>query len=273
MSRWAVILGVTGGTGSDTAMALAHQRGLHIFGAHRGNHPDVAAKVRRVVEAAGCTFHEHQADVGTWEGVETGVRALAEVAGAGGVAVFVHSLANASVGRFTDTPEVPGFRRDQYERTFASMAHAFPWWVADMHRKGLLQPEGALMLGLTNALHDQIMHQTGMVAATKGALEMYVRQLAAELGPQGHRVNLLKFGTVLTPALTRVLPEEALAALEARHRAMNLTGRLCTTVEVASFIATLTDSSCGWFQGATIDFTGGMTLRLLDLVIHGGVER
>ena len=75
--------------------------------------------------------------------------------------------------------------------------------------------QGARLLGLSNALHDSLLHNTGLIAPAKAALEMYVRQLAMELGPKGYRVNLLKFPTVVTPALSTVLGPEGMAQVGA----------------------------------------------------------
>ena len=97
---------------------------------------------------------------------------------------------------------------------------------------------------------------------------MYVRHLAMELGPLGHRVNLLKFGTVVTPALRVVMGPEAMSRLERAHRDMIPAGRMVTLEEVAAFVSLLMRDEAAWFNGATIDFSGGMTLRLLDLLLR-----
>ncbi len=61
---------------------------------------------------------------------------------------------------------------------------------------------------------------------------------------------------------------EAMARLDEAHRRMNPSGRMCTVEEVARFVSVLVGDDVDWFNGATIDFTGGMTLRLLDLVLN-----
>ena len=93
-----------------------------------------------------------------------------------------------------------------------------------------------------------------------------MRCLAVELGPLGHRVNLLKFGTVVTPALARMLGPEAMTRLEDVHREMIPAGRMCTLEDVGRVVSFLARDEGEWFNGATIDFTGGTTLRLLDIV-------
>jgi hypothetical protein len=42
---------------------------------------------------------------------------------------------------------------------------------------------------------------------------------------------------------------------------------MCTLEEVAAFVSVLARDEGAWFNGATIDFTGGMTLRLFDIVM------
>src|SRR5262249_963552 len=111
-------------------------------------------------------------------------------------------------------------------------------------------------------------HNCGVIAAAKAALQAYVRYLAIELGAFGHRVNLLKFGTVVTPALRTVLGPGALARMESVHRDMIPAGRMCTLEEVAGIVSVLAREESRWFNGATIDYTGGMTLRLFDIVLN-----
>ena len=73
------------------------------------------------------------------------------------------------------------------------MAHSFIYWVQELVAQDLLAP-GAQLLGLSNPIVDQVVSGTVLVAATKAALEIYVRHFARELGPRGYRCNLLKFG-------------------------------------------------------------------------------
>jgi NAD(P)-dependent dehydrogenase (short-subunit alcohol dehydrogenase family) len=132
----------------------------------------------------------------------------------------------------------------------------------------LLAPEASL-LALTNPLPDSLVTGCGALAGAKAALEAYVRELAVELGPQGHRVILLKFGTVVTPAVRYVYPPQALATLEEVHRRLIPAGRMCTLEEVARMVASmLLREEAAWFNGSTVDFTGGMMLRVLDPLLN-----
>ncbi len=264
-TKWAVILGASAGTGAAVARAVARDPGLDVFGAHRGHHPDDAASVARDVAAAGRRVVTWVADAGTAEGASAGAEALLAAAGPRSVKLFVHSIANASLGRLV-TGEKQLVPR-QFEKTLSSMAHSFVYWAQELVGRDLLAPS-ARLVGLTNVLDDSLLHNCGLVAASKAALEMYVRHLAFELGPRGHRVNLLKFPTVVTPAVKKVYSPEVLSHLEDAHRRMIPAGRMCSLEEVADFVAFLAGDRAEWFNGATIDFSGGMTQSLLDLVVN-----
>ena len=95
---------------------------------------------------------------------------------------------------------------------------------------------------------------------------MYVRYLAVEPGPPGHRVNLLKFGSLMTPALARMLGPERTARLETVYREMIPAGRVLTGEDLGRIVSFLARDESEWFNGAMIDFSGGMALRLLDIV-------
>jgi NAD(P)-dependent dehydrogenase (short-subunit alcohol dehydrogenase family) len=264
--KWAVILGASSGSGAAIARSLARDPGLNVFGVHRGNFAEMAKALEKDVRGAGRDVLLHVGDAGTADGAKQIGALLREKAGPRSVAVFVHSIAAASVGRFLPTHGA-GFHPRQFEKTFNYMAHSFAWWAQALYELDLLAP-GARLLGLTNSLHESLLHNTGLISAAKAALEMYVRNLAMELGPLGHRVNLLKFPTVLTPALEKVLSAETIRRLEEAHRAMIPAGRMCTADEVGRIVSVLARDETEWFNGATIDFTGGMTLRLLDLVLN-----
>jgi len=262
---WAVVLGASAGTGAAIARGVAEDPGLHVFGAHRGRHPELADALQAEILRTGRRFVPFLGDAGTVEGVAAGADALLAAAGPRSVRFFVHSIANASVGRLASGAE-DQLAVYQFHKTFDSMAHSFVWWVQAMLARDLLA-DGARLLALTNPLHESLLRQCGLVVASKAALEMYVRHLAFELGPRGYRVNMLKFPTVMTTAVEKVYSPESLARLDATHRRMIPAGRMCTVDEVARFVSLLLDDRAEWFNGATIDFTGGMTQSLLDLLL------
>ena len=264
--RWAVILGASAGSGAAIARAVARDPGLHVFGFHRGHFPDDAQALEAEVRALGRRVVLHVADAGHADGALAGAALVREVAGPRSVALMVHALSGASLGHFL-SPRGDALSPRQFEKTFDYLAHSFVYWARALHDLDLLAPS-ARLLGLTNLLHDSLLHNCGLIAAAKAALQMYVRHLALELGPDGHRVNLLKFGSIVTPALARMLGPAGVARLEGSMREMIPAGRSCTFEDLGRIVAVLAREEGEWFNGATIDYTGGMTLRLLDIILR-----
>lgn len=265
-AQWAVVLGGSVGTGAAIGRSLARDPGLNLFCAHRGHHPVDAEALRGDVESLGRRVAMHLGDAGTAEGAALGAAALLEQAGPRSVKVFVHSIANASLGRLVSGTG-PWLTPRHVEKTFASMAHSFVYWAQELVRRDLLAPD-ARLVGLTNMLDHAPLARCGLVAAAKGALEMYVRELALELGPAGHRVNLVRFSTVITPALVQVAGAEHVELTRQLFGDLVPAGRIGTVEEVGELVSFLASPRAAWFNGATIDFTGGAALKSHDVMIE-----
>ena len=266
--RWALILGVTGGSGAAIARAVARQANLDVYGLHRGNWPEAALAVENDVTASGRRARLVLADAGTEEGASAGADALLAQLGPRTIKLFVHAIASASVGRLVAAEERKLDQR-RIEKSFNAMAHSFVYWAQALVERDLLAPE-ARLLGLSNPMDDAVVSGTAVIAATKAALGAYVRHLAHELGPRGHRVNLLKFGAVTTQAVRRTFGSEGVERLQRVLEQALPARRLCTAEEVGSLVATLAGESCGWFNGATIDFTGGEFQGLMNVLLSQG---
>jgi NAD(P)-dependent dehydrogenase (short-subunit alcohol dehydrogenase family) len=263
---WAVVLGVSSGTGAAIARALAKDPGLNVFGVHRGNYPKEAETLHQDLLAQDRRGLFCVADAGTTEAPGLLVPALEQAAGKQSVTVFVHSLANASIGKLV-TGNEPRLVPKQIDKTMTSMANSFVYWVQELVRRDLLAP-GARLIGLTNVMDESLVEGCVAIAAAKAALEVYVRQLAIELGPLGHRVNLLKFSAVITAALRRVFGNEGAELVAKLHADLNPAGRVCTVEEVGDFVSVLAGPKTAWMNGATIDFMGGASLRWADVIVR-----
>jgi NAD(P)-dependent dehydrogenase (short-subunit alcohol dehydrogenase family) len=271
-TRWALILGATSGAGLAICKALARTPGLHIMGVHRGNHPEGVAEVEASVRAAGKQIRWLVADAGRPELIEEEADMIREIVGPQGIHMVVHSIANASVGLLASGDPAAWLHPKQVQKTFDSMAHSFVYWTQAVLRRDLLAP-GARILALDNAINESLLGNLSVIAASKAALETYVRHLALELGRKGYRVNALKFGTVESAALQWIFPVEVWDRVKAVHDRMFPAGRMNTMEEVAAFVSVLATDAGAWFNSAIIDFTGGQMhavyQTLMDVVIHG----
>jgi NAD(P)-dependent dehydrogenase (short-subunit alcohol dehydrogenase family) len=93
-----------------------------------------------------------------------------------------------------------------------------------------------------------------VVGSSKGALEALARHFAAELAPQGIRINILVPGTVLTD-VWKAIPDSGPRLAEAARRAP--IGRLVTPDEVASAAQFLCSKAASGIVGHTLFVDGG----------------
>jgi NAD(P)-dependent dehydrogenase (short-subunit alcohol dehydrogenase family) len=233
---------------------------------HRGNHEASANALAEDIRAAGPRAEILRGDAAMQDGMASGIERFQSVAGPRSARLFVHALADASIGSFVNGPGAP-FHPKQFEKTFQVMAHSFVYWTQQLVARDLLA-DGACMLALTNPFVDSVCGGFGLVAAAKAALDVYVRYLAFELGPKGFRVNVVKFGLVETPAVRRAFSDAAWARVVSRIGGVTPYGTISTTDEVAAFIVHLAHDDTRWFNGATIDLTGGQSQSFLHYVMH-----
>jgi NAD(P)-dependent dehydrogenase (short-subunit alcohol dehydrogenase family) len=271
MAGWALILGVSGGTGGAAAVALSRDPGLDVFGIHRGRHPEDAARVAGEVQANCRRCRLFEAGAGTQEEARAGAAELLQVAGPKSVRIFVHALADGSYGRLVSGPS-GGLSARQVQKTFDTMAHSFLYWAQELSRHDLLA-DGARLVALTNPMVDSAVHGWGLIAAAKAALEVYVRQVGHELGPAGYRVSLVKFGLVETRAIRIAFTPDDWMRVKSEIARCTPARRLCTVEEVARFLSHLAGDGGEWFTAATIDLSGGQTGALLDRIFNPDKEQ
>ena len=253
--KTAVVLGASTGVGAAIAKELSKTH--YIAGFHRGRHLAEAREVQRAIAADGGEYSFYESDAGS---------ELADVDASAGmlrhdseVSVFVHSLSGASLGTSLDLTS------QKVERTMNVMAHSFLYWVQALVKRELLA-DGAHVIALSNPCSDFYLRNTGVIGAAKAALEAYVRILAVELCGTAF-VNCIRFSTVVTPALQKVLSPESISGLTALHTQIVPAQRMQTADDVAGFVGRLVQDK--WMNGAVIDYTGGATLTLMDRAFYG----
>ena len=107
-------------------------------------------------------------------------------------------------------------------------------------------------LGATRAILNYM-----AVGASKAALESMVRHMAAELAPQGVRINAVSAGTVDTDALKH-FPNRAELLQESARRTP--AGRLVTAQDVANTVVFLCTPFASMIHGQTIVVDGGYSI-------------
>ncbi len=136
-------------------------------------------------------------------------------------------------------------------------------WVARLREDGRT---GSAVF-LTSTLASRPAPATSVYAASKAALEAFVRTWAQELAPEGIRVNAVAPGVVDTdmvralrsgpPPADAVALEEAVRAQLADLASLHPLGRLGTPDEVAATVLHALDAA--WMTGSVITLDGGLT--------------
>jgi NAD(P)-dependent dehydrogenase (short-subunit alcohol dehydrogenase family) len=108
---------------------------------------------------------------------------------------------------------------------------------------------------------------SGAYSASKAAISMLSRQLAAEWGARGVRSNSVCPGLIRTPlsAAFYARPE-----IEAGRRAMTASRRIGEPEDIAHVVAFLASARSAYVNGAELSVDGGLNSMLMDLVPRPG---
>lgn len=93
-------------------------------------------------------------------------------------------------------------------------------------------------------------------AAAKEGIEVLTKELAAQAGPDGVRVNCLAPETILTERNQQQIPQ----AIQEQLRHSHPVQRLGTPDDVAQAALSLASDHSSWISGITLDIAGGSVL-------------
>ena len=187
--------GLVMGVANDRSIAWGIATALHAAGAEMAFTYQGAAFGKRVlpmVEKLGSKIVE-EADVENEESLD---RLFARLQKEWGRLDFVvHAIAFSDKeelkGRYVDTTKA------NFQRSLAISCYSF----TEIARRALpLMTEGGSLITLTYEGATRVMPSYNVMGVAKAALEASVRYLAADLGPQGVRVNAISAGPMRTLA-------------------------------------------------------------------------
>lgn len=251
---WALVLGASSGFGAAVSRAAA-ARGIHVCGVHLDRRSTIASaiQVREDCEAAGVEALFFNANAADPDKIREITGDLATRCEPGRLRLLFHSLAFGALVPLVGEGPKASATPAQMAMTFDVMASSLVTWTQEARWRGLLG-RGSRVLAMTSAGSMRVMPSYGMVSAAKAALEAFVRQLAAELGPEGVTVNALRAGVTDTPALRKIPNHERMMDVA---RTLNPGGRLTQPEDVASFVGLLLEPGAGWVSGSVIGVDGG----------------
>lgn len=121
-----------------------------------------------------------------------------------------------------------------------------------------LMAAGGSILTMSFYGAEKVVPGYGIMGPVKAALEASVRYLAAELGPQGIRVNALSTGPVKTRAASGLSHFDALIEKASEHAPLH---QLVTIEQIGEAAAFLLSDKARYISGQTIYVDAGYSVR------------
>ncbi|MEU3459320.1 SDR family oxidoreductase [Streptomyces sp. NPDC006733] len=241
--KTALVTGGSRGIGRGIAERLG--RDGAVVGVHYGSNRAAAEEAVQAIEAAGGTAFAL--------GVELGVPGDAAALWAAfdehadGLDILVN---NAGIGTSKPLAEIG---EAEYDRLFAVNAKA-PFFLTRLGL-GRLRDGGRVINISTGLTHAAVMPELIAYSMTKGALDVFTKNLSKLVGARGITVNTVAPGIVDTDVNAAWLraSDEAWAGAAA----LSALGRVGTPADIADAVAFLASDDGRWVTGQWLDATGG----------------
>lgn len=165
---------------------------------------------------------------------------------------FDYLLNNAGVGRYAPIAETSEAQFDE---------------LMNVHFKGVffltqtllpLIRDGGRILNISSGLSRFAMPGYGAYASMKGAIEVFTRYLAKELGPRQITANVLAPGAIETDFGGGRVRDDA--ALNQHVASITALGRVGQPDDIGGAIAAILAPGSGWINAQRIEASGGMLL-------------
>jgi 3-oxoacyl-[acyl-carrier protein] reductase len=245
--RIALVTGSSRGIGAAIARLFAARGATVIV---HGRDADAVGAVAADIEEAGGRALAAIADLTNYEQIEA-MRDLIEQR-LGPVDILIANAGGSTVrpGPLEDIAEA-----DWRESVDANLTSTFLTIKAFL--PGMKQRHSGSIVTMSSAAARRPTPQSPMAyAAAKGGIEVLTRELAAQAGPYGIRVNCLAPETILTERNQQQIPETLQEQLRHSHPVQ----RLGTPKDVAQAALFLASDHSSWISGVTLDIAGGSVL-------------
>jgi len=244
-NKIALVTGASRGLGRAAAARLAEAgaRVIVHYSASRDAAESLAAEIRN---------KGGQADlVGGDLSAPDGAHKLAEAIRGLGVDRLDILVNNAGVGTFSPIDEQSV---EEFDRLFAVNVRS-PYFLVQQLLP--LLTEGSSVIFLSSVVARVAFEGTSAYSATKGAIEVITRNLAAELGPRGIRVNAIAPGAIETD-----MAESFLGTEEGREwvKGAQALKRIGQPDDIADAVLFLASNDSRWVDGRSIEVSGGTRL-------------
>ena len=243
----ALITGSSRGIGAAIAQLFAEQGASVVV---HGRDTNAIAAVTARIEETGAPVMAAVADLTRYEQIEAMRESIEQrfgsvdilVANAGGSTVAPGPLEEISEADWRQSVDT------NLTATFLTIKAFLP---------AMKQRNRGVIITMSSAAARRPTAQSPMgYAAAKAGIELITKELAAQAGPHGVRVNCLAPETILTERNQQQIP----AAIQDQLRKTHPIQRLGTPKDVAQAALFLATDHSAWISGITLDIAGGSVL-------------
>ncbi len=248
-NKIAIITGASRGLGKNTALHLARQ-GIDIIGTYHSREDEAQAVVAEV-EALGGKAKMLQLDVGDSSRFEGFASQVAQLLSAYFKAeCFDFLVNNAGIGLYASCAQTTEEQFDQ----LMNIHFKGPFFLTQKLLP--LIADGGRIVNLSSGLARFSPIGYAAYASMKGAVEVWTRYLANELGPRGITVNSLAPGAIETDFGGGTVRDNA--DVNAWVAANTALGRAGLPDDIGAAIAMLLGDGGRWITAQRIEASGGM---------------
>ncbi|GCE29756.1 3-ketoacyl-ACP reductase [Dictyobacter alpinus] len=245
----AIVTGASRGIGQGIALQLA-QEGASVAISYT-SHPEKAEEtVKAIKQGTGVDAIAIQADSGDVQQIEHMMEKVVQHYGK------LDLLAsNAGIEYFGSLEEV---RQEDFDRVFAvnTRGQYFAVKYAVKHMK-----EGGHIVCSSSVSATKPFMKHALYSASKGAVEVMVKNLSLELGPRGITINAIAPGGVQTDMASsygkQYLNPNLPISEEEQTRAMVALGHYGKPQDIANLVTFLLSDQASWITGQTFHIDGG----------------
>jgi NAD(P)-dependent dehydrogenase (short-subunit alcohol dehydrogenase family) len=250
-TRIALITGASRGLGRSMALHLAAS-GVDLVGTFR-SHEAAAAAVAREIEAYGRRAAMLRLDVGRAATFPAFVDALTRtLRDTFGRAQFDILVNNAGAAGSAPIAEVTEAEFDE----LVNVHFKGPFFLTQ--RLLPLIADGGRIINVSTGLARFTYPGRAAYAANKGAVEVFTRYLAKELGPRGITANVVAPGAIATDFGGGVVRDDP--DVNRQVAAAIALGRVGEADDVGGAVAALVSDGGRWINGQRIEVSGGQNL-------------
>jgi NAD(P)-dependent dehydrogenase (short-subunit alcohol dehydrogenase family) len=248
-NKIALVTGGSRGLGKDMALRLA-QKGLDVLITYNSQQTD-AENVVSEINQGGQKAAALQLNVGDLKSFAAFSDQLKEVLqNTFGTDHFDYLVNNAGIGGYTPIADVS-------EETFDELLNVHFKGVYFLTQKMLpLLNDGGGIVNISSGLTRVSVPNSSVYASLKGAVEVFTRYLAKELGAKGIRANTVAPGAVLTDFGGGHLRNDE--NLQKLVSSMTALGRPGVAEDIGGVVAFLCTEDARWVNGQRIEVSGGM---------------